>query len=77
MVTFGLGGALGNLVLGAIRDASGLLQPGFLLLSMVSLVLLGLGLHIRRSAGALSATVMQLKQTAESLLPGDEPTERS
>ncbi|MBR9882946.1 MAG: YbfB/YjiJ family MFS transporter [Oceanospirillales bacterium] len=50
MVTFGMGGALGNLLLGAIRDISGYLQPGFMLLSLVSLVLVGLGLHIRRSA---------------------------
>jgi sugar phosphate permease len=53
MVTFGLGGALGNLLLGFIRDVSGFLQPGFMLLSMMSLVLLGLGLHIRRRAGAV------------------------
>lgn len=55
MVTFGLGGALGNLLLGVIRDLSGLLQPGFLLLAVISVVLVGLGLHIRRRELALRA----------------------
>lgn len=49
MVTFGLGGAFGNLLLGAIRDFSGLLQPGFMLLTLASLVLVLLGVRIRRS----------------------------
>ncbi|MBV1788160.1 MFS transporter [Marinobacterium sp. D7] len=48
MVTFGLGGTLGNLLLGTIRDISGVLQPGFMLLAAVSLLLVGLGLYIRR-----------------------------
>lgn len=64
MVTFGLGGALGNLLLGAIRDISGLLQPGFLLLAAVSLVLVGLGVYIRRSETALRALLRPAAERA-------------
>lgn len=56
MVTFGLGGALGNLLLGVIRDVTGGLKPGFVLLSLVSLGLAGLGLYIRSSAAVTGAT---------------------
>ncbi len=49
MVTFGLGGTLGNLLMGLIRDTTGSLQAGYAMLAFVALLLAGLGLHIKRS----------------------------
>lgn len=49
MVTFGLGGTLGNLLMGLIRDSTGSLQGGYAMLAFVALLLAGLGLHILRS----------------------------
>lgn len=47
MVTFGMGGALGNLVIGAIRDSLGSLQPGFIMLAATSFLLFALGCYIK------------------------------
>lgn len=47
MVTFGIGAALGNLILGVIRDVTGDLSQGFMLLAIVAAVLFALGVYIR------------------------------
>ncbi len=49
MVTFGLGGTIGNLLTGLIRDNTGSLQASYATLAFVALLLAGLGLHIKRA----------------------------
>ncbi|MFB9886111.1 MFS transporter [Balneatrix alpica] len=56
MVTFGLGGTLGNLILGFIHDYSGRLQPGFLMLAAVSCVLVGLSRYLQQRQRTTLAT---------------------
>jgi MFS family permease len=48
MVAFGLGGTLGNLLAGYIRESSGSLQPVFLMLSIAALLLVVLAIVILR-----------------------------
>nr|WP_294863271.1 MFS transporter [uncultured Pseudogulbenkiania sp.] len=49
MVTFGLGGTLGNLLTGLIRDNTGSLQGSYATMAFVALLLTGLGVHIKRA----------------------------
>ena len=49
MVAFGLGGTLGNLLAGYLRESTGSLQPVFLVLSIASLLLVVLAVVILRS----------------------------
>ncbi|WP_147172959.1 MFS transporter [Pseudomonas sp. SJZ079] len=61
MVAFGLGGTLGNLLAGYIRETSGSLQPVFLVLSIAALLLVALAMVIlrsnRKSSPAIPPTV--------------------
>ncbi len=46
MITFGMGGATGNLLLGAIREATGSLYLGFLMIAVLSVLLALIGLYV-------------------------------
>jgi predicted MFS family arabinose efflux permease len=50
MVTFGMGGTLGNLLAGYIRETTGSLQSVFLVLTGASMLLVVLAIIILRSS---------------------------
>jgi predicted MFS family arabinose efflux permease len=50
MVTFGLGGALGNLLAGFIRDATGSLELVYIIVTMAVLLMVLLTLLIMRAS---------------------------
>ncbi len=56
MVTFGLGGALGNLLAGYLREATGSLSLVYDILTVTALLLVALGLFIRHTGKGMAAT---------------------
>jgi hypothetical protein len=66
MVTFGLGGALGNLLAGYLRGATGSLAMvyGFLSLTAVLLVVVGLYIIYSGRRQAVGSTAPQLADAA-------------
>lgn len=65
MVTFGLGGTLGNLLTGLIRDSTGSLQGSYLMMAVVALLLTGLGMHIKLAEKKLQRDVGDQKAVKE------------
>ncbi len=65
MVTFGLGGALGNFLAGYLREATGSLEVVYQILTVTALLLVGLALFIRHS-GNRAAIVRATSSLADA-----------
>lgn len=50
MITFGVGGATGNVIMGLIKESTGSLQLGFSMLSYLSMAMVVIALYISRSS---------------------------
>ena len=67
MVSFGLGGALGNLLAGYLREATGSLEVVYDILTLTALLLAALGLFIRHTSkrsAAIDDAIPQLPDSA-------------
>nr|WP_067297195.1 MFS transporter [Marinobacterium profundum] len=66
MVTFGLGGAIGNLLAGYLREATGSLNLVYDILTLTALLLVALGLFIRHTGKGTAVAVGSVPQLPDA-----------